>query len=109
MGRSHYSLQYSRKEPHAASSEAKIKVEQLQSELVKPAGSGGSRIDPDILEGIPMRSLAMLVCKVGLPSELAVQHYPKRPPIPADSPKAIKTPDGRLAIPAFLIHSSLES
>jgi hypothetical protein len=99
-------LDYSKKPPHAASDEAKIKVEQLQKELANPSVENGIATDLGPLNGVPLRSLAMLICKVKMGSDVAVDTYPRRPPMTTDVLKVVYAPSGRLAIPIFLIHFS---
>ncbi len=103
---SEYSLQFSKREPHAASEEAKMNVEKLTRELTNSSVRGGIPSFLTLWEGVPKRSMAMLVCKVWLKEEHAVQHYPRRPPIPKDFNTNIMARNGRLALPAFLIHFS---
>jgi hypothetical protein len=105
---SKYSLHFSKMEPHAASSEAKIKVEQLMSDLANFSLREGIAASATLWKGVPKGSLAMLVCKVWLREANAPDYYPRRPPmcLPKDADRRIWSPDGRLGLPAFLIHFS---
>jgi hypothetical protein len=103
---SQYSLQYSKKQPHAASIEAKTKVEQQQKQLVNAPVLKGIVGDLALLKGVPLRSLALLVCKLRIKSEVAVDYYPRRPPLTVDVQKAARIADGRSALPIFLVHFS---
>ncbi len=103
---SYYSLGFSRKEPHAASEDAKTNVEVLQSELEKLRVGGGSLGYLNELRSVPKASLAMLICKALPPSELARDMYPRRPPIvqSGDSDGIYRSPIANLVMPAFLVH-----
>jgi hypothetical protein len=101
-------LTFSKKKPHAASNEAKIKVEQVQDELYNPPVQQGIATDVALLEGVPLRSMAMLVCRVWVKSDTAVRFYPCRSPLPTplDFQPRICSPNQWQAVPAFLIHFS---
>ncbi len=107
-GCSQYSLTFSRKEPHAASDEAKVKVEQLQAELASASVRKGIATCNYLAQwkGVPVRSKAMLVCKVWVKEEVASYYFPRRPPIIKDSDKVISAPTACCTMPAFLIHFS---
>jgi hypothetical protein len=93
---------FSKKEPHGVSRLAEENVEALQAKLLKVPARGATHGYLGRMQGVPQRSLAMLVCKVQLPSDEAVKFYPSRPPM--SSPKAHNVQYADTVLPAFLIH-----
>jgi hypothetical protein len=93
---------------HAASSQAKIEVEQLQTDLGSTMLQEGMPTYLTLLKGVPLRSMAMLVCKVMVNSEFAVRCYPRRSPMgmTTNHEKMIRAGDARFTMPLFLIHFS---
>jgi hypothetical protein len=76
---SRYSLDYSKQPPHAVSEQAKAKIRQMQTELASAdlAGSDASVNVLQQLQGVPRDSLAMLICRVLVPSERAATLQPR--------------------------------
>jgi hypothetical protein len=93
-------------EPHAASTKAQSKVEQLQSEFANATLREGIATHLTACKAVPKLSMAMLVCKVWVQNELAKKYYPLRPPIPQDLETYGCSVDGRVGLPVFLIHFS---
>jgi hypothetical protein len=91
-------------EPHADSRQATEDVEWLQSELANVPMRGAAHGHPGRMQGVPQRSLAMLICKVQLSNHNAVQFYPRRPPM--ESTNNINVKHEELVLPAFIIHFS---
>jgi hypothetical protein len=80
-------------------------VDQLRSDLIEGPVDGGAAAATylSVLDGVPICSKAMLVSKVRMPSESAVNCHPLRPP---GTLKAVKAPATSELMPAFLIHFS---
>jgi hypothetical protein len=81
-------------------------VEQVQKELANACGQKGIASDLAALEGIPVRSLAMLICKIKMKSEVAANNYPRRPPMTTDVQKVACASSGGWVMPVFFIHFS---
>jgi hypothetical protein len=101
-------VEYSKKQPHAATSAAKTKVEQLQKELANAPTQKGIASDLALLEDVPLGSMAMLVCRVWVNSNFAAKIHPRRSSMAASTnvDKVIHTPNRCLAVPVFLMHFS---
>jgi hypothetical protein len=83
-----------------------MNVKLLELELEKLRVDSGSPGYLNQLGSVPMRSLAMLICRALPPSATAHNYYPRRPPIgKSANPNGIcMSPVGNLVMPAFLIH-----
>ncbi len=83
-----------------------MKVDLLQAELATAAVTGGVADHVRDLHGVPLRSLAMLVCKANFSTE-AGNGYPFRPPeTPLSKQLVFRGTGNSVAVPAFLIHFS---
>jgi hypothetical protein len=99
---SHYSLGFSKKKPHAASTEAKAKVDLLKSELSNIRIQGTTLEYLNYLRDVHVGSLAMLVCKTLPKNKNRHKYYPCRPPVM--SKDCAYYTGGNWMIPAFVVH-----
>lgn len=100
--------------PYSTSSQAIIEVAQLKSKLAEARVSGGTATHLDQLKDLPLRSKAMLLCKVWVEEGDAKPLYPSRPPTeqlrgvpqPWMDLESYVIPHPEDVMPAFLVHFS---